>query len=215
MHEQPHDITLLYVEDEPGTREELLYLLKKLAREVLVAGNGREGLELFKQHAPDLVITDIRMPVMNGLTMAEKIKALNPATPILLTTAHSDTSSMLEAIAIGVDHYVLKPVVTGQLFAALAKCVELIKLRRAEQRHREEQERLIVELQDALTKVKQLKGFLPICAACKKIRDDQGYWQQIEAYIRDRAEVEFSHGICPDCVKLLYPEYSKRLDEDT
>lgn len=63
------------------------------------------------------------------------------------------------------------------------------------------------ELQDALSKVKLLGGLLPICASCKKIRDDKGYWQQIEAYIRDHSEAEFSHGICPECARTLYPEY--------
>jgi len=68
-----------------------------------------------------------------------------------------------------------------------------------------EKDNLIVELEDALHKVKALSGLLPICASCKKIRDDKGYWNQIEAYIRDHSEAEFSHGICPDCAKKLYP----------
>jgi len=70
-----------------------------------------------------------------------------------------------------------------------------------------ERERLIHELQEALAKVKKLSGFLPICASCKKIRNDQGYWTQIEAYIRDHSEAEFSHSICPECMKKLYPEF--------
>jgi transcriptional regulator with GAF, ATPase, and Fis domain len=70
----------------------------------------------------------------------------------------------------------------------------------------EERERLILQLQDALAEVKQLSGLLPICASCKKIRDDKGYWNQIEEYIRDRSEAEFSHSICPDCMKKLYPD---------
>lgn len=69
-----------------------------------------------------------------------------------------------------------------------------------------EREQLILQLQDALAKVKQLSGFLPICASCKKIRDDKGYWNQIESYIRDHSEAEFSHGICPDCMRKLYPD---------
>jgi len=64
---------------------------------------------------------------------------------------------------------------------------------------------LINELKDALSQVKKLSGFLPICASCKKIRDDKGYWNQIESYIRDHSEAEFSHSICPDCLKNLYP----------
>ncbi|MBI5848682.1 MAG: PAS domain-containing protein [Nitrospirae bacterium] len=74
----------------------------------------------------------------------------------------------------------------------------------------EERGTLISELRDALTKVKQLSGFLPICASCKKIRDDKGCWQQIECYIRERSEAEFSHGVCPDCAKKLYAKYYKK-----
>ena len=68
-----------------------------------------------------------------------------------------------------------------------------------------ERERLIDELQNALSEVKKLRGFLPICSSCKKIRDDKGYWNQIELYIRDHSEAEFTHGICPECAKKLYP----------
>jgi PAS domain S-box-containing protein len=72
---------------------------------------------------------------------------------------------------------------------------------------REEQERLILELQDALSKVRTLKGLLPICASCKKIRDDQGYWTSVEAYILEHSDAEFTHGICPDCARKLYPDF--------
>ncbi len=79
----------------------------------------------------------------------------------------------------------------------------------------DEREKLISELRDALSKVKQLSGMLPICASCKKIRDDNGYWNQIEAYISDHSEALFSHGICPDCAKKLYPEiYDQIYGED-
>jgi PAS domain S-box-containing protein len=76
-------------------------------------------------------------------------------------------------------------------------------------RAKEERERLIVELQSALAKVKALSGMLPICSSCKKIRNDKGYWEQIEVYIRERSEADFSHGICPECMKSLYPEFCK------
>ena len=71
----------------------------------------------------------------------------------------------------------------------------------------EEREKLIRELKDALANVKTLSGLLPICSSCKKIRDDKGYWNQIESYIRDRSEAEFTHGICPKCAKKLYPDF--------
>ena len=68
---------------------------------------------------------------------------------------------------------------------------------------------IISRLKDALSKVKLLSGFLPICASCKKIRDDKGYWSQIESYVRDHSEAEFSHGICPDCAKKVYSAYTE------
>ncbi|MBM4349468.1 MAG: DUF3365 domain-containing protein [Deltaproteobacteria bacterium] len=70
----------------------------------------------------------------------------------------------------------------------------------------EEREKLIQELEETVIKVRMLSGLLPICASCKKVRDDKGYWTQIETYIRDHSEAEFSHGICPECMKKLYPD---------
>lgn len=74
-------------------------------------------------------------------------------------------------------------------------------------------EELIENLQKALTEVKMLSGLLPICSSCKKIRNDEGYWQQIEEYIRDHSEADFTHGICNECVKELYPEYYQKFKE--
>jgi HAMP domain-containing protein len=91
----------------------------------------------------------------------------------------------------------------GQLAMAFNEMTE--RRKQAE----EEREKLILQLQESLSKVKVLSGMLPICSSCKKIRDDKGYWSQIESYIRDHSDAEFSHGICPDCAKKLYPEYSK------
>ena len=74
-------------------------------------------------------------------------------------------------------------------------------------------EQLITDLQNALSEVKKLSGMLPICSSCKKIRDDEGYWQQIEEYIRDHSEADFTHGICNECVKELYPEHYEKFKE--
>ena len=73
----------------------------------------------------------------------------------------------------------------------------------------EEANRLIAKLREALANIKTLKGLIPICASCKKIRTDQGFWQQVDVYIREHSEVEFSHGLCPDCLKKLYPEFAR------
>lgn len=77
-----------------------------------------------------------------------------------------------------------------------------------------EKEELIAQLQQALEEIKTLKGILPICASCKKIRDDNGCWTQMESFIRERADVDFTHGICPDCARKIYPEFVSRSDED-
>ena len=78
----------------------------------------------------------------------------------------------------------------------------------------EQREALVVDLQNALTQVKTLSGLIPICAHCKKIRDDSGYWHQIEAYVRDHSEADFSHSLCPDCCKVLYPELFDKEEPD-
>lgn len=90
--------------------------------------------------------------------------------------------------------------------AGVISVIDITDRKRAE----EERERLILELTDALSRIKTLSGLLPICASCKKIRNDKGYWEQIEMYIRDHSEAEFSHGLCPDCTEKLYPHFCKR-----
>lgn len=92
---------------------------------------------------------------------------------------------------------------SGELAGRMASFVDITKRKQIER----DKERLISQLQDALKKIKTLRGIIPICAACKKIRDDTGYWNQLEIYIRDHSEADFSHGICPDCAKALYPDF--------
>ena len=78
-----------------------------------------------------------------------------------------------------------------------------------------QKDKLITSLKEALGKVRTLSGFLPICSSCKKVRDDKGYWNQIEAYIRDHSEAEFTHSMCPDCVKRFYPHYHDTTSQDS
>ena len=205
-----HDLSVLYAEDDPVTREEISRFLMRRAKEVIPAENGAEGLELFRRSNPDIIVTDIRMPVMDGLKMLREIRKDNKKIPVIITSAYSDTSYMMEAIDLGSDQYVLKPVDAEKLSSAFEKCAELVEFRKAASKHAEEREKLIEELHAALAKVKVLSGFLPICSSCKKIRDDKGYWQQIECYISEHSEAEFSHGICPDCAKRLYHGFTKK-----
>ena len=96
------------------------------------------------------------------------------------------------------------------LFVVKPMSLEISQRKRAEK----ERDKMIFNLQEALAKVKTLSGLLPICASCKKIRDDKGYWNQIESYISDHSEADFSHGICPQCAKKLYPDYAEELYPD-
>src|SRR5512139_2855608 len=200
-------VSVLYVEDEPLTRAVFARILERKVSNLYQAENGEEGLELFKMHRPDIVISDVRMPVMDGIEMSRRIKTLEGSSKIILTTAHSDASVLLNSIDAGIDKYILKPVDVEILFSALESCAETIMLERKIQEQAREKDELIARLQDALDNIKRLSGLLPICSSCKKIRDDKGYWNQIEKYIAEHSEAEFSHGICPECVKKLYPQY--------
>ena len=100
------------------------------------------------------------------------------------------------------------PVFDGTTFLGTRGSNRDITERKQAETSREE---MIVELQQALHNVKQLSGLIPICASCKKIRDDKGYWNQIEAYIKDHSDADFSHGICPDCMQQLYPDLYKKM----
>lgn len=98
----------------------------------------------------------------------------------------------------------------GRVIAVVCISKDITDRKRAE----EDRENLINDLKAALSHVRTLSGLLPICASCKKIRDDHGYWTQIESYIRDHSQAEFTHGVCPDCAANLYPEVSARPRED-
>jgi hypothetical protein len=95
----------------------------------------------------------------------------------------------------------------GQRNAEIRTAHRVLELEMDERkRAEEEKDKLILELQEALAKIKTLSGMLPICASCKKIRNDRGYWQQIESYMNEHSEIRFSHGLCPECAKKLYPD---------
>lgn len=98
----------------------------------------------------------------------------------------------------------------GNIIGVIGFAVDITERKLAE----EEREELIGQLQKALSEIKKLSGMLPICASCKKIRNDQGYWEQIEGYIRDRSDAEFSHGICPECMEKLYPNVKINSEEN-
>ncbi|MGA1931933.1 response regulator transcription factor [Arcobacter sp. YIC-464] len=119
------NISLLYVEDDLMTSQEVTFFLKKYIKNLYVAKNGEEGLELFKKHKPDMIITDVQMPVMNGLAMSEEILKISPTTPIALTTAFSESRYILKAIELGIDKYILKPINIKEVLIIIQKALNL------------------------------------------------------------------------------------------
>ncbi|MEI7817909.1 MAG: response regulator, partial [Desulfuromonadales bacterium] len=120
-------LTVLYVEDEPETREQFSAFLRRPVGTLITAVNGAEGLEAFVRHAPDIVVTDILMPYMDGLDMAGEIRKIAPAVPIIVVTAFENTEYLMRAIEIGVDKYVVKPVVSNLLLERLLECAHRLR----------------------------------------------------------------------------------------
>ncbi|NWF66881.1 MAG: response regulator [Campylobacterales bacterium] len=127
LKEEAKDLLVLYVEDDEATRMIFENMLKKVFNNIVVAENGKEGLEKFKQINPDIVITDIQMPKMNGLDMSLEIKSINKSTPIVLMTAFEDSKYFIKSIEIGIDRYLLKPIKSDYMISVLTDIVELIK----------------------------------------------------------------------------------------
>jgi hypothetical protein len=166
-----------------------------------------------------------------GVGAGAALRALPTADGVLVLavfgTFVAGAASTLVADPIGFRLYalsVLVPVAVGMLgasperlyFVAVALialfALFMVRINREAHRALVEHLRTAAELEETLANVKTLSGLLPICASCKKIRDDQGYWSQIEVYIRDRSNADFSHGICPDCVRRLYPDLADQLN---
>jgi two-component system, response regulator PdtaR len=192
--------TILVVEDDINVAAVLEARLESFGYEVCaIARTGMKAVENHKRHAPDLVLMDILLEGdMNGIEAAEQISAKSDV-PIIFITCLNDPEVLDKAIRTHPYGYLVKPYDNAEL----RSCIEiaLVKHKAAKER-----EHLIAQLEDALLQVKKLSGLLPICASCKKIRDEQGGWQQIEDYITDHSEADFSHSICPECARRLYPE---------
>ena len=164
------------------------------------------AIEKMLRNEHDVYLVDYLLGERNGLELLKEAIKEGCKAPIILLTGKGAREVDMAAMKAGASDYLDKSEIGAPLIER--------SIRYAIERKRtlEEQIRLISQLQEALAKVKQLSGLLPMCASCKKIRDDSGYWNQLEAYISDHSEADFSHGICPECVKKLYPEYAHAFD---
>ncbi len=122
------EITLLYVEDDDNTREELVFFLENKVKKLYIAKNGQEGFELFEKYQPDMIITDIQMPVMNGIKMVKLIKQVNKNIPIVFITAFNDADNLYEAIKLNITNYLTKPLnlfALSEVLSSIAKNITL------------------------------------------------------------------------------------------
>jgi DNA-binding response OmpR family regulator len=215
--------TILIVDDNPTNLDLLFTSLSQVGFKVLIAKDGANAIRQATLAQPDAILLDIIMPDLDGFATCRRLKNETQTRdiPVIFLTALTDTIDKVEGFKAGAVDYITKPFQQAEVLARLETHLTIRTLQKSLQqknqwlqqeinerkRVEEERERLVVELQEALAQVKTLSGILPICAHCKKIRKDENYWQQIEGYIRDHSEAEFSHGICPDCMKELYPDF--------
>jgi len=152
-----NNLSILYVEDEDGIRAQLTRFLEYFSTSLYLAKNGEEGLELYKEYTPDIVISDIKMPIMNGIDMVKQIKNINPKQHIIFTTAHSESGFFIDAIDMHVDGYILKPIILDKLEDKLEQIKEHIKLKEYYIKHQEELEDRAYK--DGLTKIYNRRYF--------------------------------------------------------
>ena len=212
-------MVILIVEDSRDEQELLLTRLRAAGYgSVMVADSAETAYGILGQGNPgqrtgevDLILMDIMLPGADGLEACRRISTIESLQdiPIIVITAKTEEKDLLAAFAAGAMDYIRKPVNPAELVARVSSALTL----RAERNTRKarEQELLLrtLALEQAMREVKVLRGLIPICAKCKRIRTDTGDWQQLEEYIQNHSEVEFSHGCCQVCMKELYPQVVK------
>ncbi|MDM8520099.1 response regulator [Anaerolineales bacterium HSG6] len=206
-------IKILIAEDDYLVSMMIKGLLEQIGYTVIgEAVNGEEAVEMTESLKPSIVLMDVRMPGMNGIEATKLIYERCP-TPVVMLTAYESSELVEQATEAGAGAYLTKPLnmqeVTRSISIAMARFEDMMTVRRLNK----ELEARNQQLETALAEVNVLSRLLPICASCKKVRDDDGYWQKVEKYLHERAGIEFSHGFCPDCLTRLYPNVSKK-DED-
>ena len=198
---------VLVAEDDRDIGELITHYVQKNGWTAYLTPSGTEALAYARQHAVDLAILDLMLPGMTGLEICRALRAeaRTAAIPIIMVTAKADLSNLQEAFAAGAMDFISKPVNSIELLARVASAL-LLKQEMDRRKNRElDLHRSNEELQKALKEVKSLRGLIPICASCKKIRNDGGFWQQLEEYLAEHLDAEFSHGLCQPCIKKLYP----------
>lgn len=193
---------VLVAEDDPALCELLSTLIESWDYDVIAVDDGERAWQaITSEDAPKLIVLDWLMPRLSGVDICHKLKDLELETPpyIILLTSMDSKANLIEGLQAGADDYVTKPFDANELEARLSVGKRVIKLQSALADR-------VSELQNALNHVKNLQGIIPICSHCHNIRNDQESWQRIEQYICEHTDAQFSHGICPECMKKHYSE---------
>ena len=196
-------IRVLIADDDATLRYGLTVQLERWGYEPLVCEDGTAARNvLFGERPPLVAILDWSMPGVDGIALCREIRATASLSRIyvVLLTARDRLDEMVAGLEQGADEYIVKPFEWEVLRARLKTGVRIALLQQSLAQR-------VEELQHALATVKQLSGLLPICAYCKRIRRDDNYWQQLEAYITEHSEADFSHGICPPCLEKATKEF--------
>ena len=197
---------VLVADDEAVTRLLLESTLRSWEYEVCAATDGAAALRIIEAGpCPDIALLDWVMPEIDGPEVCRTIRARPQTVPVyvILLTSRGGRQNIIQGLQAGADDYITKPFDHDELRARLAVGRRIVELQRSLAVR-------VQQLEDALARVKQLQGLVPICSYCKKIRDDRNYWQQLESYLSDHSEATFSHGICPDCYeKIVKPGLEK------
>jgi DNA-binding response OmpR family regulator len=186
---------ILIAEDDPVSRRMLEVTLGGWGYDVQVTCDGRAacaGLEA--ADPPPLALLDWMLPEMDGVEICHRIRATEAGRAIylILLTTRSRKEDLIAGLEGGADDYITKPFDRGELRARIRAGCRIVELQSSLAAR-------VAELKESVARIKHLNGLLPICAWCKRIRDDQNYWQEVEKYVAVHSEVRFTHGICPDC----------------
>ena len=195
-------VQILIADDDPISRTLALRALTGCGVDVTLAEDGHVAWRFVRERTePTVLVLDRLMPGIDGVDLCRRARLL-PASPplyILMVTGASETADVTAGLDAGADDYVIKPFNAAELKARAQVGMRVVALQ-------ESVVRRLAELERALASVKQLRGLLPMCAYCKKIRVDDVYWQQLEGYLSDHSEAEFTHGVCPECFPTILKE---------
>jgi CheY-like chemotaxis protein len=186
---------VLLAEDDAVTRLAVEAALVEWGFEVSACADGESAWDRLQQpDGPRLALLDWLMPGLDGPEVCRRVRAKSglESAHLILLTARDSRADIIAGLAAGADDYVAKPFDREELRLRLRAGQRILQL----QQNLAER---VKELEEALARVRQLQGILPICSYCKKIRADRDYWQQVEAYLATQIDMRFSHGICPDC----------------